>query len=140
MRIVQRYGRTRRRTLDEAVEAAHEMTEEARPVSTVDEEVEEDAPFAAPLELIDETVADEDLRFDWFILKVQVNREDSIKDALLRRVKMNGLDITAVASASQFIRRNLPGRGGQNASCAGVKQKDESAYPDPDMGVSCPEP
>ena len=47
---------------------------------------------AEPLELIDETVADEDLKFDWFILKVQVNREDSIKDALLRRVKMNGLD------------------------------------------------
>lgn len=53
---------------------------------------EDDAPFAAPLELIDETVADEDLKFEWYILKVQVNREDSIKDALLRRVKMNGLD------------------------------------------------
>ena len=55
-------------------------------------EQEEDVPFRPPLELIDETVADEDLKFDWFILKVQVNREDSIKDALLRRVKMNGLD------------------------------------------------
>jgi transcriptional antiterminator NusG len=47
---------------------------------------------AQPLEFIDETIADEDLKFEWFILKVQVNREDSIKDALLRRVKMNGLD------------------------------------------------
>jgi len=56
------------------------------------EEDEPDLPFAAPLELIDETVADEDLKFDWFILKVQVNREDSIKDALLRNVKRNGLD------------------------------------------------
>src|SRR5207302_5413508 len=28
----------------------------------------------------------------WYILKVQVNREDSIKDALWRRVKMNGLE------------------------------------------------
>ncbi len=54
--------------------------------------MEADLPFAAPLELIDETVADEDLKFDWFILKVQVNREDSIKDALWRRVKMNGLE------------------------------------------------
>lgn len=53
---------------------------------------EEDVPFRPPLELIDESVSDEDLKFDWFILKVQVNREDSIKDALLRRVKMNGLD------------------------------------------------
>lgn len=56
------------------------------------EEPEPDAPFAEPLEFIDESVAEEDLKFDWFILKVQVNREDSIKDALLRRVKMNGLD------------------------------------------------
>lgn len=57
-----------------------------------EEEVEADLPFAPPLELIDETVADEDLKFDWYILKVQVNREDSIKDALWRRVKMNGLE------------------------------------------------
>jgi transcriptional antiterminator NusG len=57
-----------------------------------DEEPEPDLPFAEPLEFIDENVAEEDLKFDWFILKVQVNREDSIKDALLRRVKMNALD------------------------------------------------
>jgi len=52
------------------------------------------------------------------------------------KVKMSGLDITAVASANQFIRTNLPGGGTQNASCAGVKQKDESSYPDPDNGES----
>src|SRR6188474_102563 len=52
------------------------------------------------------------------------------------KVKMSGLDITAVASANQFIRTNLAGGGGQNASCAGVKQKDESAYADPDNGES----
>jgi transcription termination/antitermination protein NusG len=89
----------------EAVEAAHDLTQDA-PVSVPDdsraaaqadepepiEEEEPDLPFAAPLELIDETVSDEDLKFDWFILKVQVNREDSIKDALWRRVKMNGLE------------------------------------------------
>jgi transcriptional antiterminator NusG len=56
------------------------------------EEPEEQLGPVEPLEFIDETIADEDLKFDWFILKVQVNREDSIKDALLRRVKMNGLD------------------------------------------------
>ena len=66
--------------------------EAAKPAAEVEEIEEEDVPFRPPLELIDETVADEDLKFDWFILKVQVNREDSIKDALLRRVKMNGLD------------------------------------------------
>ncbi|HZJ31505.1 MAG TPA: MBL fold metallo-hydrolase [Vicinamibacterales bacterium] len=52
------------------------------------------------------------------------------------KVKMSSLDITAVASANQFIRTNLPGGGGQNASCAGVKPKDESAYADPDNGES----
>jgi len=92
----------------EAVEAAHELTEhsaapdrlpDAAPADTSasqsaepGEDEEPDVPFAPPLELIDETVADEDLKFDWYILKVQVNREDSIKDALWRRVKMNGLE------------------------------------------------
>lgn len=52
------------------------------------------------------------------------------------KVKMAGLDITTVASANQFIRRNLPGGGGQNAACAGVTPKDEGAYPDPDNGDS----
>jgi beta-lactamase superfamily II metal-dependent hydrolase len=52
------------------------------------------------------------------------------------KVKMAGLDITAVASANQFIRANLQGGGSQNTFCAGVKQKDESAYFDPDNGES----
>jgi len=52
------------------------------------------------------------------------------------KVKMNGLDITAVASANQFIRSNLQGGGKQNAACTGVPRKDESAYADPDNGDS----
>lgn len=52
------------------------------------------------------------------------------------KVKMTGLDITAVAAGNQFIRTNLQGGGSQNASCAGVTQKDESAYVDPDNGES----
>jgi transcriptional antiterminator NusG len=91
----------------EAVEAAREMTDdtaaheqspfeaaaaEAAGMTPESLEQEPEPPFAPPLELIDETVADEDLKFDWYILKVQVNREDSIKDALWRRVKMNGLE------------------------------------------------
>jgi competence protein ComEC len=52
------------------------------------------------------------------------------------KVTMSGLDITAVASANQFIRANLPGGGGANASCAGAKPKDESGYFDPDNGES----
>jgi len=51
-------------------------------------------------------------------------------------LRMTGLDITAVASANRFLRSNLPGGGGPNAFCAGVKPKDESAYFDPDNGES----
>src|SRR5690242_19913155 len=43
------------------------------------EEEEADLPFAEPLEFIDETADLGDLKYEWFILKVQVNREDSIK-------------------------------------------------------------
>jgi len=88
----------------ETIEAAHEMEVEresqvpAMPFSSepvadeAEDEEEADLPFAAPLEMVDESLSDEDLKFDWYILKVQVNREDSIKDALWRRVKMNGLE------------------------------------------------
>jgi transcriptional antiterminator NusG len=74
--------------LEAAEQAAYEGTEE-------EDRAEEDEGFvgpAEPLEFIDESVPDEDLKFDWYILKVAVNREDSIKEALLRRVKMNGLE------------------------------------------------
>jgi transcriptional antiterminator NusG len=51
-----------------------------------------DADNVAPLELIEETPADEEISTDWYILKVQVNREDSIRDALQRRVKIEGFE------------------------------------------------
>jgi hypothetical protein len=41
------------------------------------------------------------------------------------KVKMTGLDITALASANQFIRSNLSGGGLKNAACMGVQKKDE---------------
>src|SRR5436190_3178377 len=52
------------------------------------------------------------------------------------KVKMTGLDITAVAAANQFIRANLAGGGRQNPACSGVQKKDEAAYMDPDNGES----
>lgn len=52
------------------------------------------------------------------------------------KVKMAGLDITAVASANQFIRTNLPGGGKANPYCAQTKPMDESNYFDPDNGES----
>jgi transcriptional antiterminator NusG len=72
--------------IDAAEQAAYEGAED---------DGDEDGSFvgpAEPLEFIDESVPDDDLKFDWYILKVAVNREDSIKEALLRRVKMNGLE------------------------------------------------
>jgi transcriptional antiterminator NusG len=75
-----------------SVESMDDATAAEEPPIEDEPEPEPDVPFAEPLEFIDDTVAEEDLKFDWFILKVQVNREESIKDALLRRVKMNGLD------------------------------------------------
>ena len=56
------------------------------------DEPEVDYPDQDPLEFIDESQADSNLQFDWYILKIQVNREDSIRDALLRRIKMNGVE------------------------------------------------
>lgn len=76
----------------EAIQAAAEdaVAEE----ETVEEEDEREVeyPAQAPLEFIDESEADSNLQFDWYILKIQVNREDSIRDALLRRIKMNGVE------------------------------------------------
>ena len=48
-----------------------------------------------PIEDLSGEVADEEEEAggrDWYILKVQSNREDSIRDALMRRVKIMGLE------------------------------------------------
>lgn len=52
------------------------------------------------------------------------------------RIRMPGLEITTVASASQFVRTNLRGGGGSNAACAATRRMDESGYIDPDNGDS----
>ena len=60
--------------------------------STVDDEDEEDVDMnVAPLEDFTET-SDDEISMDWYILKVQSNREESILDALRRRVAIEGLD------------------------------------------------
>jgi len=55
-------------------------SENAQPVMLDgdEEEAEEDEPSLADM--------------DWYILKVQSNREDSIRDTLLRRISMQGMD------------------------------------------------
>ena len=52
------------------------------------------------------------------------------------KVRMGGLDVTAVASANRYIRENLRGGGRANPACAGPRPKDESAYADADNGES----
>ena len=58
-----------------------------------DEEVEDEDENASPIEEFVEEVApvDNELEMDWYILKVQVNRERGICEALQRRVKQQGL-------------------------------------------------
>lgn len=56
-------------------------------------EDDEDEDVSPIEEFVDESVvADDDVEMDWYILKVQVNRENSICDALRRRVKVAGMD------------------------------------------------
>jgi transcriptional antiterminator NusG len=59
-------------------------------------EAEEDTPRGVRTGPIEEIIEEEDDAANqpkqWYILKVQVNREDSIRDALARRVKIEGLD------------------------------------------------
>lgn len=52
------------------------------------------------------------------------------------KVRMAGLDITAVASANGHLRANLRGGDRPNPACAGTPPKDESRYFDPDNGAS----
>lgn len=72
--------------------AAASQTGDAPVEEEVEDEPEIEYPAQEPLEFIDESKADDSLQFDWYILKIQVNREDSIRDALLRRIKMNGVE------------------------------------------------
>jgi transcriptional antiterminator NusG len=64
--------------------------------SDVQQEAEIDADQAesstpvAPVEVIEEP--EEEIRMDWYILKVQSNRERSIAEALERKMRIEGLD------------------------------------------------
>ncbi len=49
------------------------------------------APVKSKPEVAVEDQGDEEAKMDWYILKVAFNREDSIADALRKRVKMEGM-------------------------------------------------
>ena len=74
---------------DAQVEESEETpAEDESEVEESEEAPAEDAPFDPhniPKKYDSQT-------FEWYILKVQVNRETSIRDALLRRIKMEGLE------------------------------------------------
>jgi transcriptional antiterminator NusG len=81
-----------------ATEHASEVTDQVEDaeVETAEietAEVEEPAPPRAPrppVELIEDV--EEEIRMDWYILKVQSNRERSIAEALERKMKIEGYD------------------------------------------------
>lgn len=57
-----------------------------------DEDGDEDAQPLPLDDLVEEEPEEDEIAMNWYILKVQVNRENSICDALLRRVKVAGLE------------------------------------------------
>ncbi len=79
-----------------SLEPAAEEEGEGDQASDVEEEdwdEEDEDENVEPLELIlDEEPDEGGIEKDWFILKVQSNRESSIRDALARRVQVAGLD------------------------------------------------
>ncbi len=89
-------------SVDAASAAGSESAEEVGVESEDDEDgpVEAEDPFsgsedAQPVDLGDEAESDAAVStadMHWYILKVQSNREDSIREALIRRVKLHGLD------------------------------------------------
>jgi transcription termination/antitermination protein NusG len=75
-------------------ESADELSDESANEQAEDEPIESDEeprrPPAPPVEIADETP--EEIRMDWYILKVQSNRERSIAEALERKMRIEGLD------------------------------------------------
>jgi transcriptional antiterminator NusG len=85
----------------ESVGHAEQIEQSAEPVadeSPESEQLAEEAetaaePVVAPRGPIEETPEEpEDIHMDWFILKVQSNRERSIADALTRKMKIEGYE------------------------------------------------
>ncbi len=72
---------------EEVAEEAEAETEEA-----ADEVEEEDAEEDAEEEAAVEEVEDDENKMDWYILKVQSNREKSITAALKRKIAVEGLE------------------------------------------------
>ncbi len=89
---------------DVVVEGPAEHADAVVPSEAVDEAEEDDGPVeladpfegdedAKPIEeMIDESDAPSMANMEWFILKVQSNREDSISETLRRRIMLQGME------------------------------------------------
>ena len=77
----------------DATDATGEVADDDVASGEDDDQLDEDVEVE-PLELIRDDVGgpDEAINKQWYILKVQVNREESIRSALDRKVKMEGLE------------------------------------------------
>ncbi len=76
---------------EETVDAQPEG-EVATPEPQAEEPAQTEVKPAESVEDESERVGDKSDKMDWYILKVQSNREESIKEGLLRRVAMEGLE------------------------------------------------
>ena len=77
----------------EGADAADADVADDEPVETLSAEVSQIADEKeSQSEPVEEEEDSDELTMNWYILKVQVNREESIRDALQRRVKIEGLD------------------------------------------------
>ena len=81
-------------SLDPVAEAPGEEASESDSDAAEQSDAADDTETASvePIEELDEDDEDEDVQMDWYILKVQSNRERSICDGLRRRVAIAGLD------------------------------------------------
>jgi len=83
-------------TVDEgAADESAAIEESAETAETEEPEAEEAADDAAPAPrgpIFMEPEPEEEIRMDWYILKVQSNRERSIAEALERKMRIEGLD------------------------------------------------
>lgn len=77
-----------------AAESEADEADSAAETESVEEEYEEEAEESESVEAEAEAEeeADGSIEMDWYILKVQSNRERSIADALRRKVAIEGLD------------------------------------------------
>jgi transcription termination/antitermination protein NusG len=80
-------------SVESAAEELAASESELGEIADVESEVEPESAAIAPRGPIEETPEEpEDIHMDWFILKVQSNRERSIAEALARKMKIEGYE------------------------------------------------